>query len=152
MNGWSGFIDKVGGVVGKVGETVSGLRDKAKDLNQQRLENRAANMSEDKKQRKTKRLDKRAAKAIGRGNYKKAEKLASKAQLFDDTPQLTEKEKGERDLNIEKQKIQQKADNIFNSVRQDALDAGLDPDKHVENVKKQVLGSSMGWMGKDLMK
>ena len=42
MNGWSGFMD-----------AISGLRDKAKDLNQQRLENKAANMSEDKKQRKT---------------------------------------------------------------------------------------------------
>jgi hypothetical protein len=145
MTGWSGFV-------GKVGDKVSQVRDKARELNKQRLENRAANMSEDKKQRKTKRLDRRAARAIGRGNYEKAEKLANKAQLFDDTPQLTEKEKGERDLNIEKRKAQRKADNIFNSVRQDALDAGLDPDEHVESVKKQVLGSSMGWMGKDLMK
>ena len=141
MNGWSGFMDAIGG-----------LKDKAKDLNQQRLENRAANMSEDKKQRKTKRLDKRAANAIGRGNYEKAEKLASKAQLFDDTPQLTEKEKGERDLNVEKQKIKQRADNTFNSVKQDASDAGLNQEEHVADVKKQILGSSMGWMYKDLMK
>ena len=57
-----------------------------------------ANPNKDKKQRKTKRLDRRAARAISRGNYEKAEKLANKAQLFDDTPQLTEEEKQKNKL------------------------------------------------------